>query len=273
MGDTVTRPTPSAPTAPPAPSPVRVVGARKRYGSLDVLRGVDLEPVAGRVTAVLGPNGAGKTTLLKVILGLVRADEGVVEVSGQRVGDDARYRHGLGYMPQLPRFPGNLSARELTEMLDDLRSFTGDPDEELLDAFSLRGELNKPFRTLSGGTRQKVNAALAFRYRPSLLVLDEPTASLDPVAARSLKDKVRRERDRGRTILLTSHDLGQVQALADDVVFLLDGTVRFCGTLTRLLALTGHTDLEGAIATLMQAPNDDDLDGSAEPALERGEVA
>ena len=256
-----------------APSPLRVHGARKRYGTLDVLRGVDLEPAAGRVTAVLGPNGAGKTTLLKIILGLVRADDGLVEVAGQPVAGDAQYRHGLGYMPQLPRFPGNLSARELTEMLDDLRGFTGDADEELLDAFSLHDELDKPFRTLSGGTRQKVNAALAFRYRPSVLVLDEPTASLDPVASRSLKEKVRRERDSGRTVLLTSHDLGQVQALADDVVFLLEGSVRFRGTLTRLLALTGHTDLEGAIATLMVESEAREADGAVEPMLDRGEVA
>ncbi len=236
----------------PTPGLLRVQGARKRYSALEVLRGVDLEPGAGRVTAVLGPNGAGKTTLLKIILGLVHADEGVVEVAGERIDGDARYRHDVGYMPQLPRFPGNLSAHELIAMLDDLRGFTGEPDEELIDAFELRTQLEKPFRTLSGGTRQKVNAALAFRYGASLLILDEPTASLDPVAARNLKDKVRRERDRGRTVLLTSHDLGQVQALSDDVVFLLEGSVRFRGTLLRLLTVTGHADLEGAIATLME---------------------
>jgi Cu-processing system ATP-binding protein len=129
------------------------------------------------------------------------------------------------------------------------------PDEELLDALKLTPELDKPFRALSGGTRQKVNAALAFRFGAPVLVLDEPTAGLDPVAARVLKNKVRRERDRGRTVLLTSHDLGQVASLADDVVFLLEGSVRFAGPLAQLLEHTGHDDLEGAVAELLQHPH------------------
>lgn len=242
--------------ATPLPSPtLRVADVRKRYGALDVLRGVDLSPGAGRVTAVLGPNGAGKTTLLKTILGLVRPDHGEVLIDGVAAGSDASVRHAIGYMPQLPRFPDNLTPRELTSMLDDLRAFRGVPDEELVQAFGLAPEYDKPIRALSGGTRQKVNAALAFRYRAPILILDEPTASLDPVAARVLKEKVRREREGGRMVLLTSHDLGQVQALADDIVFLLDGRVAFRGSLGGLLATTAQADLEGAIATLMQ---DDD---------------
>lgn len=245
---------------------VHVLDLHKRYGPLTVLEGVDLAPVAGRVTAVLGPNGAGKTTLLKAILGLVRPDRGRVEVNGVAVHDDAGIRQAIGYMPQLPRFPGNLTPRDLTSMLDDLRSFDGVADDELVDAFGLEGEFDKPIRTLSGGTRQKVNAALAFRYGAPVLVLDEPTASLDPVAARVLKDKVRRVRDEGRTVLLTSHDLGQVQALADDVVFLLDGRIAFQGSLDRLLSATGHSDLEGAIAALMS-------DAAATLPFDREEVA
>ncbi|MEQ9568554.1 MAG: ABC transporter ATP-binding protein [Longimicrobiales bacterium] len=245
---------------------VHVRDVHKRYGPLEVLRGVDLAPGPGRVTAVLGPNGAGKTTLLKAILGLVRPDRGRVEVNGVPVGRDAGIRHAIGYMPQLPRFPGNLTPRELTSLLDDLRAFDGVPDEELADAFGLASEADKPIRTLSGGTRQKVNAALAFRYETPVLVLDEPTASLDPVAARVLKGKVRRVRDAGRTVLLTSHDLGQVQAVADDVVFLLEGRIAFRGSLERLLAATGHADLEGAIATLMRD------DAEAAP-FDREEVA
>jgi Cu-processing system ATP-binding protein len=258
------------PTTLPA-QPVRFRGVHKRYGELAVLRGVDLEPAPGRVTAILGPNGAGKTTLLKTLLGLVHPDAGEVEVAGAPARD-ARTRHAVGYMPQLPRFPGNLSARELTAMLDDLRGFDGEADEELVAAFDLEPEFDKPFRTLSGGTRQKVNAALAFRYGPPVLVLDEPTASLDPVAARVLKDKVRRVRDAGRTVLLSSHDLGQVQALADDVVFLLEGAVAFQGPLSRLLASTGHVDLEGAIATLMSGDPTSASDTPHDP-FAREEVA
>ncbi len=234
---------------------VRFRDVHKRYGPLEVLQGVDVRFEPGRVSAILGPNGAGKTTLLRCLLGLVRPDRGAVEVGGVAVGADASYRHDIGYMPQLPHFPGNLSGRELIALLGDLRGFTDTPDVELIEALRLGDELDKPFRTLSGGTRQKVNAALAFRFRAPVLVLDEPTAGLDPVAARILKDKVRRERDLGRTVLLTSHDLGQVESLADDILFLLDGRVRYRGTLDGLLDLTGRGDLEAAVAELLQHPH------------------
>ncbi|HSW29324.1 MAG TPA: ABC transporter ATP-binding protein [Longimicrobiales bacterium] len=230
---------------------VRARGISKRFGALQALKDVDVCFRPGRVTALLGPNGAGKTTLLKMILGLVRPDEGTVTLGDVKVDGGAEYRRDIGYMPQLPRFPENLTGWELTAMLDDLRD-VGDPgDETLLDAFALRGEMDKPFRTLSGGNRQKLNASLALRYGARVLVLDEPTAGLDPVAARVLKERIRAERDRGCTVLLTSHELGQLQVMADDVVFLLDGVVRFEGEVAELLAATGHDDLEGAIANLI----------------------
>lgn len=240
----------------PAEGPsVRFLDVHKRYGPLEVLGGVDAHVEPGRVSAILGPNGAGKTTLLRCLLGLVRPDRGSVEVGGSVAGASPAYREAIGYMPQLPHFPGNLTGHELIALLTDLRGFRGEPDIELLEALSLESDLDKPFRTLSGGTRQKVNAALAFRFGAPLLVLDEPTAGLDPVAARTLKDKVRRERDRGRTILLTSHDLAQVESLADDILFLLEGRVRYRGSLDRLLEATGRSDLEGAVAELLQHPH------------------
>ena len=243
---------------------VRLRGIRKQFGDLQVLDDVDVCFRPGRITAVLGPNGAGKTTLLKMILGLVRPDEGTVTVGEVKVNGGAAYRRDVGYMPQLPRFPENLTGDELAEMLDDIRSFDGSADESLIDAFGLRPEMGKPFRTLSGGNQQKLNAALALRYGAGVLILDEPTAGLDPVAARVLKERVRAERDRGCTVLLTSHDLGQLQALADDVVFLLDGVVRFEGETRELLESTGQEDLEGAIAALI-------LEGAQRPTSDPGE--
>ncbi|MDT8370200.1 MAG: ABC transporter ATP-binding protein [Longimicrobiales bacterium] len=233
------------------PVTLRLEGIRKSYGAVHALDGVDLEFRPGRVTAVLGPNGAGKTTLIKVILGLVRADAGRVEMDGRELTDDPGYRARIGTMPQLPDFPENLTGRELLEMIDDLRDFRDRPDETLLHGFGLAPEMEKPVRELSGGTRQKLNAALAFRYGAPLLILDEPTASLDPVAARILKEKVREVRDAGATVILTSHDLGQVQAVADDVAFLLEGRLHFEGTLAALLKRTGEDDLEGAVAALL----------------------
>ncbi len=207
---------------------------------------------SGAVTALLGPNGAGKTTLLKCVLGLVRPSEGDVLVEGEPIDPDGSYRHGIGYMPQLPNFPPHMTGLELARMLDDLRDFRGRPDEELIEALDLRAELGEPFRTLSGGTRQKVNAALAFRYRAPILILDEPTAGLDPVASLALKAGVRACRTEGRTVVVTSHNLGDLQTIADHVVFLHEGRVRYDGSLGDLLATTRRSTLQEAIADLMR---------------------
>jgi Cu-processing system ATP-binding protein len=231
---------------------IEVRGLSKAFGKRTVLDQVDVSFPQGTVTALLGPNGAGKTTLLKCVLGLARPTRGSVWLSGAPVDDGGAYRHALGYMPQLPNFPPHLTGRELLAMVDDLRDFDGEPDEDLVDAFDLRRDLDKPFRTLSGGTRQKVNAALAFRYATPVLILDEPTAGLDPVAALALKEKVRVARDEGRTVLVTSHNLGDLESVADAVVFLHEGRVRFDGPLDDLLLATGQPRLEAAIADLMR---------------------
>lgn len=231
---------------------IRMKGIRKRFGALEVLRGIDLELGSGRVTAIVGPNGSGKTTVIRMLLGLVRPDAGTIHWDDVPINGDCRYRDRVGYMPQIVRFPENLSGRELLEMLCDLRDRPAS-DDELIRVLDLDKDLDKPFRTLSGGTRQKVNAAIAFRFAPDLLVLDEPTAGLDPVSARALKDKVRRERARGRTILITSHVMSELESLADDVAFLLDGRIRFHGTQAEFKQHTGEAELEAAVARLIQA--------------------
>lgn len=225
----------------------------KSYGPLAVLRSVQLEVRSGRVTAVLGPNGAGKTTLIKCILGLTHPDGGTIHLDGEpAIGDS--YRARIGYMPQIARFPGNLSAAELIAMLADLRGAgDGDTDDELIELFELEPHLHKPLRTLSGGTRQKVNAVLAFRFRPALLILDEPTSGLDPVASGVLKDRIVAERAAGRTVVLTSHVTSELEELTDDVVFLVDGRVAFAGPVEELLLRTGQSRLERAIAQVMRS--------------------
>lgn len=227
----------------------------KRFGRLSVLRGLDLAIVPGRVTAIIGPNGAGKTTLIKTILGLTRPDGGRVVVAGHQVDGDPAYRACIGYMPQIARFPENLTGRELLAMLTDLRlTSAARRDDELIAAFGLEPELDKPLRTLSGGTRQKVNAVAAFLFDPPILVLDEPTAGLDPVSAGVLKDKIQRTRDAGKTFILTSHIMSELEELADDVAFLLEGQVRFAGPVRVLKQRTGEHRLERAVARLMATP-------------------
>jgi Cu-processing system ATP-binding protein len=230
---------------------IRVDGLTKRFGTLQVLRSLDLEVAAGRVTAILGPNGAGKTTLIKSILGLVRPDGGTIEVAGRRLDGSSDYRARIGYMPQIPRYPENLTVREILHMIKDLRGRFADLDEELIGLFELESQYDKPFKTLSGGNRQRVSAAIAFLFRPDLLILDEPTAGLDPLASSTLKDKVLRERQHGRTIVLTSHVMSEIEELADTVVYILDGDVYFEESVASLLERTGEGTLERAMARMM----------------------
>jgi Cu-processing system ATP-binding protein len=237
---------------------LEIIRLTKTFGTLTVLDGVDLAIRPGRVTAVLGPNGAGKTTLIKSVLGLTRPDGGEIRMGGERVvGPGVRgeaYRARIGYMPQIARFPENLSGAELIALLKDLRGGAGQAglDEELVERFALAPHLGKQLRALSGGTRQKVNAVLAFLFRPDLLILDEPTAGLDPVASAALKDKILAERTAGRTFVVTSHVMSELEELADDVAFLVDGRVRFAGPVEQLLHATRQPRLERAIAQMMQ---------------------
>jgi Cu-processing system ATP-binding protein len=230
---------------------IEVRNVSKSFGKLKVLNDLSLSVAPRRVTGLIGPNAAGKTTLAKIILGLATADTGRVEVGGVSVLASEQYRQRIGYMPQQARFPENLCARELFAMLSDLRR-AKELDEELLERFDFRSELNKPVRTLSGGTRQKLNAMIAFLFRPELLILDEPTAGLDPVSSSVLKDKILREKSLGKTFLLTSHIMSELEELADDVAFINEGRVAFAGPLAELKRVTRQTNLERAIAEMMK---------------------
>ena len=225
-------------------------GIRKSYGSRAVLDGVSLALLPGRITALVGPNGSGKTTLIKLILGLVRRDAGRVLIDGVPIDAVGHYRARIGYAPQAPRFPDNLAVGEVIAMLRALRPGAA-VDDALLDAFGLRAEWSTPVGTLSGGWRQKVSGACAFLFSPDVLILDEPTAGLDPVANTILKSAIRAARGAGRTILISSHILSELEELADDVAFLCDGRLRFGGSVTELLAATGTRRLEPAIAALL----------------------
>jgi Cu-processing system ATP-binding protein len=238
---------------PPIAAPlVSVRGLHKRFGVRTVLHDVSLDIPRGAVTAIIGPNGAGKTTLNKALLGLVRADAGTVLFDGLDTAGRIDHRARIGYMPQLPRFPESFTAGDVLNLLRDLRGERSARDESLVEAFALAPLLGQPARALSGGQRQRLNAAAAFLFAPDLLLLDEPTAGLDPVASGLLKDKIREVRDAGRAVVITSHILSELEQLADHIVFLLEGRVRWTGALDTLLQLAGDTTLERAIARLMQ---------------------
>lgn len=225
-------------------------GLHKRFGACEVLRGLDLRIARGRVTAIVGPNGAGKTTFIKSVLGLTRPDSGALLFDGTLIADDDAYRARIGYMPQLARFPEHMTGHELIHLLRELRGGNA-ANLELVAAFGIEDELGKRLCVLSGGTRQKVNAVAAFLFSPELYVLDEPTAGLDPVSSGILKTRIRSERANGRTVLLTSHLMGEVEELTDDVIYLAEGQVRYSGALVDLKRQTHATNLERAIAALM----------------------
>jgi len=230
---------------------IDIRGLKKSFGPNDVLRGVDLHVARGRITGIVGPNGAGKTTLVKTLLGLCHATAGEIRIDGTLVGDDERYRARIGYMPQIARFPENLTATDLFTTLRDLRGEPGELDDDLVRSLALGDQLDKPLRVLSGGTRQKVNACMALLFDPQLLILDEPTAGLDPLSSAALKDRILSLRVRGVTVLVASHIMSELEELCDDVVFLLDGVTRFSGPIDKLTTMTRQANLERAIAALM----------------------
>lgn len=231
---------------------IEVTGISKSFGDVPVLTDVSASFQSGRVTALVGPNAAGKTTLIKTILGLVRPDAGQIRVNGEPMDAAGAYRARIGYMPQIARYPDNLTGAELVGFLTELRGGVGHValDESLMDRLRVREFLDKPLRTLSGGSLQKINAAVAFLFRPSILILDEPTAGLDPLSSSLLKDVIA-EREIGRTVLVTSHVMSELEQVADDVVFLFEGRVRFAGPMAALKEETRQATLERAVAFMM----------------------
>lgn len=203
------------------------------------------------ITAVLGPNGSGKTTIIKSILGMVLPDEGIIKVQGEDIKGQWLYRNQIAYLPQIARFPENLTVAELVRMVKDLNTGTTH-DEELIKLFDLQTFLDKRLGNLSGGTRQKVNLVLTFMYDCPIIIMDEPTAGLDPISLVRLKELIHNQRLIGKTILITTHVMSLVEELADEVVFLLEGHIHFRGSLKKLEEMTGESNVEKAIAKLLE---------------------
>ncbi|MEQ1744678.1 MAG: ABC transporter ATP-binding protein [Saprospiraceae bacterium] len=232
---------------------LQVQHVSKTFGRLEVLKKVHLSFERGQAVAVIGPNGSGKTTLIKSILGMVVPEQGSIIFQGHAIGQDAQYRRHIGYMPQIGRYPDNMQIGQLFDMMRDLRKGSETAlDEELVHAYRLPEIYQKTMRTLSGGTRQKVSAALAFLFSPPVMILDEPTAGLDPLSAEILKEKVRREKQRDKLFIITSHIMSDLEELATDVLYLVEGRVVFFKTLEALQSETKEERLGRAIARIMQ---------------------
>lgn len=223
----------------------------KSFGSLKVLENISVSFEKGQSVAIIGPNGSGKTTLIRTLLRMVIPDTGKIYVNGQDTSLGVNYRSVIGYMPQIGRYPPNLRISQLFEMMTDIRSRGGAEvklDEEVIDLYQLKKIYHKPLGTLSGGTVQKVSAALTFLFNPDILILDEPTAGLDPLSSEILKEKISRS---GKLLIITSHVLSDLDELATSILYLQDGRIAFFDKIQTLKEEVGETTLNKAIVRLM----------------------
>jgi Cu-processing system ATP-binding protein len=223
----------------------------KKFGKLQVLDRVDLSCSAGQCIALIGPNGCGKTTLIKCILGMVIPDSGTLYFQGQQIVKQHDYRAHIGYMPQIGRYPENMTIGQVIETIQNFRPGSS-LDHDLIEAFGLPKLYDKRMKTLSGGTTQKVSAALAFMFNPDVLILDEPTAGLDPLSAEILRAKIIHEQQKGKLILITSHLLSELDDMITALIFMQDGKIKFHKPIDTLLEETEEQKISKAIAKLLK---------------------
>lgn len=232
---------------------IRIEHINKKFKKLIALDDINAVFEKGQVISLIGPNGSGKTTLIKCILGMVKADKGKIFFDNEPINGDPSYRSQIGYMPQIGRYPDNMKIGQLFKMLKNIRNVPADKlDEELVEKFKLKEIFNKSMRTLSGGTRQKVSAALAFLFDPDVLILDEPTAGLDPLSSEILKEKILKEKSKNKLILITSHILSDLDELTTHIMYLQEGKLEFFKEMEQLKEETGELKLGKAIARIMK---------------------
>jgi len=229
---------------------IEILNLRKAFGFREVLKGVDLRIHRGLITGLAGPNAGGKTTLIKCVLGLVVPDAGEIRIDGKPLDPAGEFRRMIGYMPQNAQFPENLNLGELLVMLQDLRHEKATRQREVIAALKIEDTVKQPFGQLSGGTKQKVAAVVALMFDSPILICDEPTAGLDPLSRVHFKDLLKAEAAKGKTVLMVSHLMTEIEQLASQVVYLSDGSVAFAGGIDRLRKQTGEVELERAITRL-----------------------
>lgn len=232
---------------------ILVKNLTKKFGKFTAIDDVNLSFQNGHSIALIGPNGCGKTTLIKCILGLNVVENGDIFVDEKSVKDDYLYRRNIGYMPQIGRYPENMTIGHTIQMIKDTRKLSEEHlDTELLEDFELEKMYDKKMGNLSGGTTQKVSAVLAFMFDPKIIILDEPTAGLDPLASEILKKKIIKEKNQGKLIIITSHLLSELDDIVSEIIFMNEGKILVHQSVEDLLHQTNSEKISDSIVTILK---------------------
>jgi Cu-processing system ATP-binding protein len=233
---------------------IEIINISKSFGRHHVLHDICLTFKKNQAIALIGPNGSGKSTLIKTILGMVLPDNGHIEFDGSPIKNQSIYRQEIGYMPQMSRYPANMTVNQLFGMMKTLRKDKKKEghDLDLYRDFEIEKMGHRRLEVLSGGMKQKVSAALAFLFDPTVLVLDEPTAGLDPISNEILKEKLQKTLVNDRLILISSHILNDLDEITTHVTYLMDGEVKFFKPLAQLKEETSENRLNRIIAQILK---------------------
>jgi len=230
---------------------------RKTYGRIEALKGVSIRVEKGQIYGLLGQNGAGKTTLIKILLGIVQKTEGDAALLGRSAGD-VNARKQVGYLPEDHQFPGYHTAFSLMDFYGTLYGVSKDDRRKLipetLELVGIAGRMNSKIRTYSKGMKQRLGIAQALLHGPDLIMLDEPTDGVDPLGRREIRELMGRLKERGHTIFLNSHLLGEVELVCDRVAILQQGLLIREGTIAELTQQKGRYEI--ALAPGQQFPTD-----------------
>ena len=234
---------------------IQVDHLTKKYGKVTALNDVSFT-ISDGITGILGENGAGKSTAIKILLGLLQPTSGSATILGQNALANLDVRSRIGYMPEHDCLPSQVSA---AEFLTHMAEASGLPPTmartRAADTLRHAGLFEERYRAIGGystGMKQRVKLCQALVHDPSVVFLDEPTAGLDPISSRVVKDKIAKERGRNRTFVLTSHVMSELEELADDIAFLIEGRIRFAGSIHDLKKMTRQLSLERAIAHVLE---------------------
>lgn len=231
---------------------IEIKNLEKKYGKKIILNNLNITFLKGESVSIIGPNGCGKTTLIKSILGIVVPEKGTIKVNGENIKNDHLYRKNIGYMPQIGRYPENMTVYQIIDIIKKLRKFEDKIDNEIYEKFDIEGILNKKMSALSGGTVQKVSACIAFMFNPQIIILDEPTAGLDLLSSEILKEKIIKEKKNGKLIIITSHILSELEDLITEVLYIQEGKIKFHKNIENIKAITNEKTISKAITNIIK---------------------